>query len=252
MVYGEFAGVYDELMNDYDYDLWSDYYLSEIRRRLGRTAFSLAECACGTGNLTVRFAREGCTTLGIDASAAMLRVAEEKARDYGVSVQLIRQDMRKLTLPRPMDAVLCTCDGLNYLTSGEDVRAFFTAAGNALKPGGVLAFDLSSRYKLETLIGDSFLGEERDGIAYLWKNKLDAEKHIVMMDMTFFVREEDGRYRRFREEHRQRAHSLDEIMQWLEACGFRAEAVYGEWRLDAPRREDTRIHVFAKKDRRNR
>ena len=247
MVYGEFAEIYDELMDDYDYDRWCEYYLTEAQKLLGAADFSVAECACGTGNLTVRFAGKGHSVLGVDASAAMLRVAEEKARRYGVAVQLIRQDMRRLQLPHAVDVLLCTCDGINYLTAGEDVQAFFRSAGKALKPGGILGFDISTRYKLETLVGDSFLGEERDGIAYLWKNKLDAGKHLLRMDMTFFVREGDGRYRRFREEHRQRAHSVEELQEWLSACGFHTKAVLGEWRQDAPRPEDTRIHIFAKK-----
>ena len=93
-----------------------------------------------------------------------------------------------------------------------------------------------------------FLGEERDGIAYLWNNRLDTTRHIVTMDMTFFVRESDGRYRRFREQHRQRAHSIEEIQQALQCSGFEMPMMYGEWRFDAPTDTDTRIHfVTAKK-----
>lgn len=55
----------------------------------------------------------------------MLRQAEKKARDYGVEAAFVRQDMKKLTLPRRVGAVLATCDGVNYLTTPEDVRAFF-------------------------------------------------------------------------------------------------------------------------------
>lgn len=40
------------------------------------------------------------------------------------------------------------------------------------------------------------------------------------MDITFFVREADGRYRRFQETHEQRAHSAEEIAAWLSAEGF--------------------------------
>ena len=248
MVYGEFAGVYDRLMDDYDYDHWCQYYTEIVRRRLSKDTISLVECACGTGNLTVRFAKENNNVIGIDASAAMLRIAEEKARCFGVQVQFVKQDMRQLKIPRQADVLLCTCDGLNYLTSLTDVEAFFHAAAGVLKPNGVLAFDISSRYKLETVIGDSFLGEERDGIAYLWNNRLDTTRHIVTMDMTFFVRESDGRYRRFREQHRQRAHSIEEIQQALQCSGFEMPMMYGEWRFDAPTDTDTRIHfVTAKK-----
>lgn len=245
-MYDDFASVYDTLMDDYDYDAWSAHYI-ELMLLVGKMPTRIAECACGTGSLSVRFAREGINVTGVDLSNAMLRRAEEKARLEGVPVAFIRQDMRKLALTRRVDAVLATCDGVNYLTSERDVKAFFAAAYAALKPGGMLCFDCSSRHKLETTMGDSFFGEERDGIAILWQNRLNRESHVLDMDVTFFVREEDGRYRRFREQHHQRAHSSQEITQWLETCGFEVMGVYGDMRMDAPREDDLRIHYAARK-----
>ena len=246
-MYDEFAGVYDTLMDDYDYDAWSAHYLALIRGALGDLPARAAECACGTGSLTVRFAQAGMQVVGVDLSAAMLRRAEEKARRWGVQAAFVRQDMRRLTLPRRVGAVLATCDGVNYLTAPEDVRAFFAAAYASLIPGGILCFDCSSRHKLEESMGDAFFGEERDGLAVLWQNTLNRQTHVLSMDVTFFVREEDGRYRRFREQHRQRAHSRQEIESWLREAGFADICAYGGMRLDAPADDDERIHYTARR-----
>lgn len=246
-MYDDFAGVYDTLMDDFDYDAWSAHYLSLVRGALGAQPARMAECACGTGSLTVRFAREGIAVTGVDLSPAMLRRAEEKARAWGVSCAFIRQDMRRLALTRRADAVLATCDGVNYLTAPEDVRAFFRAAHAALRPGGVLCFDCSTRHKLEDTMGDAFFGEEREGLAVLWQNRLNRQTHVVTMDVTFFVREEDGRYRRFRETHRQRAHDMQELRAWLEDAGFEGVRFTGEMRMDAPRGDDLRLHCTAVK-----
>ena len=246
MIYGAFAEVYDRLMDDYDYDSWAEFYMWLLRKP-GRPnqPVHAVECACGTGNLTVRFAKAGFRMTGIDSSAAMLRVAEEKSRRYGVEVTLACCDMRRFRLGRPVDAVLATCDGVNYLLDGTDVCAFLSCARSALRPGGLLCFDFSTRYKLEEIMGDRFLGEERDGLAYLWQNHTDLKRHIITMDLTCFVREGDGRYRRFRETHRQRAHSVPEMSGWLKACGFSEVEMYGEMRNEDPKDTDTRIHVRA-------
>ena len=140
-MYDDFAGVYDTLMDDFDYDAWSAHYLALVHGVLGAQPARMAECACGTGSLTVRFAREGIAVTGVDLSGAMLRRAEEKARAWGVSCAFVRQDMRRLALTRRVDAVLATCDGVNYLTAPDDVRAFFRAAYAALKPGGALLYE---------------------------------------------------------------------------------------------------------------
>lgn len=248
-MYDDFAGVYDTLMDDYDYDSWSCYYLSLIDDILEERPARAAECACGTGSLTVRFAQAGLSMVGIDLSASMLRKAEEKARHWGVNAAFVRQDMKKLELPRRVGAIFATCDGVNYLTTPSDVRAFFAAAYRQLLPGGVLCFDCSSRHKLETIMGDAFFGEERDGLAILWQNSLNRETHILTMDVTFFVREEDGRYRRFREQHHQRAHDQAELTQWLKQAGFEEIRAYGEMRKDTPKDDDIRIHYIARKPR---
>ena len=166
-MYDDFASVYDTLMDDFDYDAWSAHYLTLIRTVTGELPRRAAECACGTGSLTVCLAQSGMAVTGVDLSAAMLRQAEKKARDYGVEVAFVRQDMKKLTLPRRVGAVLATCDGVNYLTTPNDVQAFFAAAYQNLLPGGALCFDCSTRHKLENVMGDAFFGEERDGAAVL-------------------------------------------------------------------------------------
>lgn len=246
-MYDDFASVYDTLMDDFDYDAWSAHYLTLIRTVTGELPRRAAECACGTGSLTVRLAQSGMAVTGVDLSAAMLRQAEKKARDYGVEVAFVRQDMKKLTLPRRVGAVLATCDGVNYLTTPNDVQAFFAAAYQNLLPGGALCFDCSTRHKLENVMGDAFFGEERDGVAVLWQNKLNREEHLLSMDVTFFVRKEDGCYRRFREQHHQRAHSAEELTAWLCQSGFEDVRIYGEMRLDAMKPEDLRMHITAKK-----
>ena len=246
-MYDDFAGVYDTLMDDYDYDAWSAYYLSLIDDMLCERPARMAECACGTGSLTVRFAQAGLSVVGVDLSASMLRRAEEKARKWGVNAAFVRQDMKKLELPRRVGAVLATCDGVNYLSTPTDVQTFFASAYSQLLPGGVLCFDCSSRHKLEQVMGDSFFGEERDGIAMLWQNSLNSQTHVLTMDVTFFVREADGRYRRFREQHHQRAHSEQEILSWLQDVGFDDIHAYGEMRRSLPEETDLRIHYTARK-----
>ena len=242
--YGAFASLYDQLMDDFDYPAWAKYYL-ELLSRQGAKPKLLCDCACGTGSLTVQFAARGLRVTGVDLSGEMLEIAAQKARKNGVQAMFVRQDMSKLTLPRAVDALVCGCDGVNYLLTDEQVEAFFRCAHAAIKPGGALAFDISSAYKLEKVLGNGFYGEERDNVAYLWSNKWNAENKTVQMDLTFFSREENGLYRRFTENHVQRAHDPENLSRMLVKCGFTNITIYGDRTFKAPESDEMRIHISA-------
>jgi len=242
--YEAFASVYDTLMDDFDYPAWAQYYL-RLLDHMGARPKRMCECACGTGSLTVQFAAMGIKMTGVDLSEQMLELAQKKARLNGVQAMFVCQDMCALQLPRPVEAIVCTCDGVNYLLTDEQVSAFFERAHDSLKKGGVFAFDISSAHKIKNVLGNSFFGEERDDIAYLWSNRFDETDQTVTMDLSFFVRETDELYRRFGETHIQKAHDAAHLADLLSRAGFRDIRIYGDKTFDPPLPEENRIHIAA-------
>jgi len=216
-MYVEFASVYDALMDDVDYEAWATDCLARIAAA-GVAPGSVCDCACGTGGIALQLARRGIKVTGVDISEAMLARAADKARAAGVEIRFVRQDMCALSLHRPVDAIVCACDGVNYLLDPMRVAGFFAAARSALRSGGVLTFDVSSREKLKRMAREKFYFEDRDGITYLWTNRMASQ--VLTMELSFFVKGADGRYDRFDEVQRQRAHSVEELRGWLEDAGF--------------------------------
>ncbi len=242
--YEALAGIYDALMDDIDYDAWAAYYL-ELIHRAGVKPRRICDCACGTGSMSVRFAARGLGVTGVDISGEMLERAQAKARLNGVQPMFVRQDICSLNLPRPVDALVCACDGVNYLLDDARLTAFFDCAHEAVRPGGALAFDISSAYKLEHVLGDGFFGEERDDVAYLWSNRFDPRDRTLTMDLTFFVRERDELFRRFAEVHVQKAHDAGRLVDLLGEHGFAEVRVYGDRTFDPPGPREARIHICA-------
>lgn len=243
MQYGRFAEIYDELMFDAGYDRWAGYVAGFIPK-----GASVLECACGTGEISVRLAKMGYKLLASDISEEMLMEAGEKQRKLGLSLaalRFVRMDMRALESPKRVDCVLACCDGVNYLTSREDVKAFFDSARNVLKPDGVLLFDVSSRYKLSEVIGCKSFVENGEQLAYMWSNAYDPESKLIEMELSFFVKKGEL-YERFDERHIQRAHSERELGSWLKEAGFEYEA-YGFLTREPSKPNDERIVFYARK-----
>ncbi|MBQ9196593.1 MAG: class I SAM-dependent methyltransferase [Clostridia bacterium] len=243
-MYTDFAAVYDALMRGVDYDGWADYY-ALLLKRCGVEGGSVCECACGTGSLTVRLQRRGYAMTGVDISQEMLSVAAAKARNSGVMIPFVKQDMCRLALHRRQHAILCTCDGVNYLTVPDRARQFFRAAFQALRPGGALIFDLSSPYKLENTLGNNTLGSQEEDIAYIWQNAWQPRTSTVDMRLSIFVRGGEGAYARLEEIQRQRAYSKEELTGFLTDAGFERLRFYGDRTLRAPTAKAARWHVTA-------
>ena len=242
--YRALAGLYDVLMDDIDYDAWAGYYL-ELIRRAGVAPRTVCDCACGTGAMSVRFAGMGLKVTGVDLSGEMLARAQQKARERGVQAMFVRQDMCALCLPRPVDALVCACDGVNYLLDDARLNAFFARARESLRPGGALAFDISSAWKLEHTIGNGFFGEDRDDVTYLWANRFDADRRVVTMELTFFLPRADGLYERYDEKHMQKAHEQAHIVELLGQSGFRGIEVFGDRDFNPPAPQAARLHFLA-------
>ncbi len=242
--YGAFAHCYDRMMHDVDYAAWTDYLISFLQEYSVKTA---VDCACGTGMITTALAKAGYTMIGTDISEDLLMEARTNALKRGMRfLPFVCQDMTALEVHKPVDAVICTCDGVNYLTEDGDAERFFQHALAALRQGGLLLFDVSSAYKLEKTLGNETFTEITEDYAYIWSNAFDPAKNLCEMDLTFFVRD-GGIWRRFSEQHLQRAYRASELKKLLERNGFEVAGIYDAFSRKPAREDSERIQFAARK-----
>ena len=243
-MYQAFAELYDELMNDVDYEGWADYY-ARLLSIYGVRQGKVCECACGTGSLTIPLQKRGYQMTGVDLSREMLWQAAQKTRKQGLAIPYVQQNMKSLNLHRPVDAVLATCDGVNYLLNEEELNSFLQAAYRAIRPGGALLFDVSTPYKLKHILCSGLMGEDRENLTYIWQNTWHDKRSVVEMDLIFFVLDPDGKYRRMEEHQQQRAWDEKTMKEALWHAGFRGVSIYGDYSLNAPREGNQRWHIAA-------
>lgn len=230
--YTHFADYYDLLMEETDYDRWTDYVEALFERR-GVPVETVLDLACGTGNMTCRLAERGYRCTGVDRSEAMLVRAREKAADRGLAVPFLLQDMGDLAWGKPVDAVLCLCDGINYMTDKGQVQTLFKRVAGLVGRAGVFIFDISSAYKLEHILGNHVFAENHPEVSFIWENTYNRRKKQVEMLLTLFGKEGDL-YRKYEEVHVQRAYETEELMEMLARAGFDRCRVYETLTFDEP------------------
>ena len=232
-------------MRDVDYKAWAKYLVDTFKKHDVHPK-TILDIACGTGNITIPMAQMGYKVTGIDISESMLSVAENKTRMNGLKVRFIRQDMVDLKVREKFDAVICGCDGINYVIDDGDLVKTFTKIYDILNDDGIFIFDISSFYKLKHILGNNTLFQEREGICYCWENEFDEDKFIVTMVLNFFV-PVGQLYRRFEEIHQQKAYDVETIINKLRSIGFTKVSIYDEFTFVKPRPQSMRIFFAVQK-----
>lgn len=216
--YTEFAEVYDVFMDNVDYDRWCAY-LVRVLSEYGIRDGIVCELGCGTGAMTERLASAGYDMIGIDDSPEMLQEALDKRMASGHDILYLQQEMQAFELYGTVRAVVSVCDCINYLTSKEDLLQTFRLVNNYLDPGGVFLFDLNMAVKYEK-IGTDTIAENRPEGSFIWENEYDPEQKRNTYELTLFLPEGDGLYRKYEELHVQRAYGVEEIRSLIGEAGM--------------------------------
>ena len=244
-MYESFAQVYDAFMDNVPYEEWSARLIGMLKEH-GINDGLLLDLGCGTGTVTEALAAAGYDMIGADLSGEMLRIAIEKKERSGLDILYLQQDMRSFELYGTVRAVVSICDSINYITENRELLEVFRLVNNYLDPGGLFLFDLNTVYKYENILGDQTFAENREECSLIWENTYWEEERINEYDLTLFLRQENGFYRRFHETHYQKAYSLEEICSLLEEAGLILERVIDADTMEKPGKETERLLFLAR------
>ena len=243
--YETFAAVYDAVMDDSLYDLWTDFSLRHLPKSQDKK--KLLELACGTGIQSVRFAQAGFEVTGLDLSQEMLTIAEKRAIAAKQSIKFQQGNMLDLSQAGQYDFVTCYSDSICYMQDEVEVGDVFKEVYNALNDGGVFIFDVHSTYQTDEVFPGYAYHENAEDFAMLWDTYADEAPHSVVHELTFFIQEDDGSFSRHDEVHEERTYEILTYDVLLEQAGFQSFELYADFEDKAPSRTSARWFFVAKK-----
>jgi SAM-dependent methyltransferase len=204
-------------------------YLLGLLRRLGLRAAHVVELGCGSGITARRLIAAGHRVLGVDASAAMLR----RARRAAPGARFRCGPWLSAALPA-CDAVIALGEVLSYQSGGHPTLAelarFFARVHGALRPGGLLLFDVAAPGRGA---GPALGRVTGAGWDVLVERRLLLRQGLLERRITAF-RRVGTRYRRSTELHRLRLFPPQDVRAALERAGFRVQVLRGYGALRFP------------------
>lgn len=227
------------------YDLDYEKIYKFIREVLGKKSLEpelILEMACGTGGLTEKLARDY-KIHAFDLSDDMLSVCQNKIRSK--NLKLFKQNMVGFSAPASYDAIFSVGDSLNYLTDEKDFEAAIKSSYDHLKDGGIFIFDLNTEYKFKNI--PPVTVDEVEDVLYLWENIYDEEEKLNTYGVNFFRNIKDNDYKRFYEEHLERAYDLSFVKNLLEETGFKDIEVYDDYEFKEVRDETSRYTFITRR-----
>lgn len=246
MIYQSFARFYDELFDSELYQRWRQFVSENADQQVSK----VLDLAGGAGRLGILLAQDGYHVTDLDFAEEMLTLAANHANEAGVDLQLIQADMRNLSGLAGFDLVTCFADSLCYLDSIDDLQCVFQQVDNHLKQGGQFFFDMITPYQTDQVYPGYMYNYENDDAsrAFLWSSFANDEvKHGVIHELTFFIRQSDGRFDRLHETHTERSYDLDDILSRLKQVGFTDINVTANFGHGRPQETTTRWFFTCRK-----
>lgn len=227
------------------YDLDYEKIYKFIREVLGKKSLEpelVLEMACGTGGLTEKLVIDY-KVHAFDLSDDMLSVCENKIRSK--NLKLFKQNMAGFSAPASYDAIFSVGDSLNYVTDVKDFEAAIKSSYNHLKEGGIFIFDLNTEYKFKNI--PPVTVDEVEDVLYIWENIYDEKEKLNTYGVNFFRNIKDNDYKRFYEEHLERAYDLSFVKNLLEKIGFKDIEVYDDYEFKEVSDETSRYTFIARR-----
>jgi SAM-dependent methyltransferase len=213
--YSSFASVYDFLVERPATDLIFFAFLKSIQR-FGIRFESIADVGCGTGRFLAKLASRPVEMVGIDNSPAVLAMARRRLASR--AARFLHQDMRRLSLPRPVDVITCNNQTLNYMLARRDLAQAFRTIARGLRRRGIFIFDFLARLLADRRVQPRVLRERIALPDYVIKFDacVDASRGDTVVTIAM-----QGPEGRAIEVHRQRWFRPSTIKELLADTGFR-------------------------------
>jgi cyclopropane fatty-acyl-phospholipid synthase-like methyltransferase len=208
---------------------------------------AILDLACGHGRHAIELARRGYEVAGLDLSRTLLAKAAETAREAGVRVELIQEDMRAIpeTWAARFDAIINCFTAWGYFETDEENEKVIEAVARSLKLGGRFFLDTINREHIIRDFRPRMWQESPGGLTSLDETRLDLTKGRAETARTLMY--PDGR--RVEQRISVRLFALADVRAMLHRHHLAVRETYGDWQGGEYGIDSRRMIVLAEREK---
>lgn len=224
----EYAGAYDALYQDKDYEQECNY-IEALFKKYNYRPKTILDLGCGTGGHALILTRRGYTVSGVDRSASMLEIARQKAEAQRLDIEFIEGDLTRISTNKKYDAVISMFAVMGYQTTNTALAAACKVAKDCLVPGGMFMFDCWHGHAVIADKPAPRIKEINSGsgerIIRFTLPEIDEMNHVVNVNFRVW-RTKGTEFTETSESHLMRFLFPQETRYFLEVAGFESVDLY--------------------------
>jgi SAM-dependent methyltransferase len=175
-----------------DDSIWKDLYpfhfpesafaaaevqVDKILRLTGISGRQVLDLCCGPGRHAVALAKRGFAVTAVDCSRFLLEHARARAREAGVPVEFVLEDMRRFSRSAAFDLIINMFTSFGYFEDRADDFRVLELVRENLRPGGVFVLEMVSKERLARVFHPTTSTELPNGDVLF-------EQHNIIDDWT--------------------------------------------------------------------
>lgn len=201
----------------------AEQQIAQIQVLTGFAGRDVLDLCCGPGRHAILLAKRGFRVTGVDLTGFLLDEARQRAREAGVEVEWVREDMRTFSRPERFDLALNLFSSLGYFEDPDGDLAVLRKLHENLKPGGTLVIDGVGKEVVAKTFQPTMSTMGADGTLYILRTEIERDWTRVRNE---WIRVRDGAAQTFH--FHQTIYSAQELKGRLRTAGFAQVRVYGD------------------------
>ncbi len=187
---------------------------------------TILDLCCGTGRHSTVLSQRGWSTIGLDISKNLLRIAKQKMRKACVDFPLVRADMRYFPFQdNVFNAVVCMFTSFGYLPSeSEDIKSLMEIR-RTLQRGGRFLLDAANKDHIIRVFREKERAEF-ESFYMLEKRSLDLHASRLMSRWTIIMKDTEE-VRVF--QHNLRLYTAKTLKYMFDEAGLAIREVFGDY-----------------------